>query len=133
MFSKQSKNMLPIQSLIGAGVVIKGDLNFKGGLRIDGEIEGNVIAHQGDEKSLLIISETGKIHGSVQVGHMVVSGSIVGPIQASELLELHPSANVSGDVIYKALEMHPGAIVDGTLHHNHAETATARLALASSN
>lgn len=131
MFSKKSKRMLPIQSLIGAGMSIKGDLRFKGGMRIDGDVEGNVVADD-SEQSLLVISETGKVRGSIRVGHVVVSGAIVGPIEASQLLELHPSANVSGDVRYKALEMHPGAVVDGTLQHDGDDAAPAKLALATS-
>ncbi|WP_370260830.1 polymer-forming cytoskeletal protein [Limnobacter sp.] len=131
MFSKKDKRLLPIQSLVGSDMTIKGDLRFKGGLRIDGEVDGNVVAEEGS-KSLLVISETGKVRGSVRVGHVVVSGAIEGPIEASELLELHPSANVSGDVRYKALEMHPGAVVDGTLHHEQLDAAPKALALASS-
>ncbi|HEX4842279.1 MAG TPA: polymer-forming cytoskeletal protein [Limnobacter sp.] len=131
MFSKKDKRLLPIQSLVGSDMVIKGDLRFKGGLRIDGEVDGNVFADEGS-KSLLVISETGKVRGSVRVGHVVVSGAIEGPIDASELLELHPSANVSGDVRYKALEMHPGAVVDGTLQHENSDVIAKPLALASS-
>ena len=101
-------------------------------LRIDGEVDGNVIADD-SAQSLLVSSETGKVRGSVIVGHVVVSGKIEGPIDANQLLELHPSANVSGDVKYKALEMHPGAVVDGTLRHDNEELVPGRLALASSN
>lgn len=100
-------------------------------LRIDGEVDGNVVADESSQ-SLLVISETGKVRGSVRVGHVVVSGLIEGPIEANQLLELHPSANVSGDVRYRALEMHPGAVVDGTLHHESEEVVPSRLALASS-
>jgi cytoskeletal protein CcmA (bactofilin family) len=132
MFSKKStKRLLPIQSLVGVDMVLKGDLYFKGGLRIDGEVQGHVIAED-NAQSLLVISETGKVRGSVRVGHIVVSGLIEGPIQANQLLELHPSANVSGDVRYKALEMHPGAVVDGNLHHESDEAMPGKLALASS-
>lgn len=133
MFSKKNaKRLLPIQSLVGTDMVLKGDLHFKGGLRIDGEVNGNVIADESSQ-SLLVISETGKVRGSVRVGHVVVSGLIEGPVEANQLLELHPSANVSGDVRYRALEMHPGAIVDGTLRHEHEDVMPSRLALASSN
>ncbi|MFN4330105.1 MAG: polymer-forming cytoskeletal protein [Limnobacter sp.] len=132
MFTKKSKRLLPIQSLVGSGMAVKGDIRFKGGMRIDGEVEGDVVAMD-DEQALLVISETGKVRGSVRVGHIVVSGSIEGPIEAGQLLELHPSANVSGDVRYKALEMHPGAIVDGTLQHDQSETSPARLSLAATN
>ncbi|WP_414674861.1 bactofilin family protein [Limnobacter sp.] len=132
MFGKKRKGMLPIQSLIGADMRIEGDVHFKGGLRIDGQVLGNVTTDSND-KSLLVISESGTVTGSVEVGHIVVSGSISGPVHAEELLELHPSAKVSGDVRYKALEMHPGAVVDGTLHHDHLDTTPGKLALASSN
>ena len=132
MFSKKNtKRLLPIQSLVGVDMILKGDLRFKGGLRIDGEVDGNVIADE-SAQSLLVISETGKVRGSVRVAHVVVSGLIEGPIDASQLLELHPSANVSGDVRYRALEMHPGAVVDGMLHHESEEVMPGKLALASS-
>jgi cytoskeletal protein CcmA (bactofilin family) len=133
MFSKKNtKRLLPIQSLVGSDMTIKGDLHFKGGLRIDGEVNGNVVADESNQ-SLLVISETGKVHGGVRVGHIVVSGLIDGPIEANQLLELHPSAKVSGNVKYKELEMHPGAVVDGTLHHENDEVLPGKLALASSN
>ena len=132
MFSKKNtKRLLPIQSLVGVDMILRGDLRFKGGLRIGGEVDGNVIADE-SAQSLLVISETGKVRGSVRVGHVVVSGLIEGPIEANQLLELHPSANVSGDVRYRALEMHPGAVVDGTLHHESEEVVPGKLALASS-
>ena len=45
MFSKKaSKPQNRIDSLIGAGTKIEGSITFSGGLRVDGEIKGNVIA-----------------------------------------------------------------------------------------
>lgn len=133
MFEKKNKRMLPIQSLIGTGMTIQGNICFKGGMRIDGEVLGNVYTTESDG-SLLVISETGCVKGHVQVEHLVVSGKVEGPIDASKLLELHPSAKVSGDVRYKALEMHPGAVVEGKLSHEKTEEPEAsKLSLASSN
>jgi cytoskeletal protein CcmA (bactofilin family) len=49
MFSKKNtKRLLPIQSLVGVDMILRGDLRFKGGLRIDGEVDGNVIADAGN-------------------------------------------------------------------------------------
>ena len=129
MFGK--KKQPPIKSLIAQGTRVEGNVLFHDGLRIDGEVDGNVVADESSQ-SLLVISETGKVRGSVRVGHVVVSGLIEGPIEANQLLELHPSANVSGDVRYRALEMHPGAVVDGTLHHENEAVVPSKLALASS-
>ena len=55
MFSKKNtKRLLPIQSLIGADMAVKGDLRFKGGMRIDGEVDGNVIADESVHSWLVI-------------------------------------------------------------------------------
>src|SRR5450759_237108 len=100
MFSKKhSKPQTRIDSLIGAGTTIEGDLNFSGGMRIDGQVNGNVIAAQGKPSTL------------------VFNGAISGPVFASEYMELQSKAKVNGDVHYTTLEIQLGAIVEGRLIH----------------
>lgn len=122
MFSKKhSKPQTQIDSLIGAGTTIDGNLNFSGGLRIDGQINGNVVAEQG-KPSTLVLSEHARVNGEVNVTHLVINGSISGPVYASEYMELQSKAKVNGDVHYTTLEIQLGAIVDGRLiHSNTAE------------
>ncbi len=115
MFGRKSKST--IDSLIGISTSIVGDVHFKGGLRIDGHVKGNVIANEA-ETSILVISEQAKIEGDVRVAHLVVNGEIRGQVFSSELLELQPKARITGDVYYKALEMHGGALVSGKLTHD---------------
>lgn len=118
MFSKKhSKPQTQIDSLIGANTVIGGDLNFSGGLRIDGQVNGNVIATQG-KPSTLVLSEHAQVNGEVSVTHLVVNGVINGPVSASEYLELQTKAKVAGDVHYKTIEIQLGAIVEGRLLHS---------------
>ena len=121
MFNRKNKST--IDSLIGLATSIDGNLYFKGGLRIDGTVKGNVIAEE-DNDSMLIISEHAVISGEVRAAHVVVDGSIIGPVFSSELLELLPKARISGDVHYKALEMNSGATVTGLLTHNPEGVAT---------
>ncbi|HXU92080.1 MAG TPA: polymer-forming cytoskeletal protein [Gallionella sp.] len=117
MFSKKhSKPQNRIDTLIGAGTSIDGNLNFSGGMRIDGEVNGNVIAAPG-KPSTLVLSEHARVNGEVSVTHLVVNGTISGPVTASEYLELQGKAKVSGDVHYKTLEIQLGAIVEGRLIH----------------
>ena len=104
----------PIRTLIGEGTVIHGQLTFTDGLRIDGEVVGDVTAI-GDAPSLLVISETARVSGKVSAGHLIVNGKIDGPIRSTELLELQPKAQIAGDVRYDVLEMHQGASIDGEL------------------
>ena len=125
MFSRKSKNT--IDSLIGAATVIEGNLLFKGGLRIDGHIRGNVIADP-ELSSMLVISEQARIDGEVRAAHVVVNGAINGPVFSSELLELQAKARISGDVHYKTLEMLSGALVSGKLTHDLAQEPVLKLA-----
>lgn len=113
------KNKATIDSLIGIATNITGDVQFKGGLRIDGHVTGN-LSTETNQTSLLVISEHAKIIGDVRATHLVVNGEIVGDVYSSELLELQPKARITGNVYYKALEMHGGALVSGQLSHGQA-------------
>ncbi len=112
MFGK--KQQAPIRTLIGEGTVIRGELHFSDGLRIDGQVIGDVVA-SGAGRNILVISEKAKVEGAVVAGHVIVNGSITGPVTSTELLELQPKASISGDVRYERLEMHQGAEIDGEL------------------
>ena len=136
MFNKKAtKPQNRIDSLIGIGTKIEGNVTFVGGLRVDGEIKGNVIA-AGGEPSTLVLSEQARIDGEIHVSHLVVNGAINGPIHAAEFVELQARSRVKGDVHYNTLEMHLGAVVEGRLVHNSSVTEsgkTVELKIASRN
>ena len=113
---KHSAPQKRIDSLIGAGTVVNGDVTFTGGLRIDGEVLGTVIAANGDP-STLVISEKARVGGEIRVSHVVINGKVDGPVTADDYLELQPKAQLTGDVTYKTLEMHVGAVLRGRLVH----------------
>jgi len=113
---KGSKPHSRIDSLIGPGTRIDGDISFSGGLRIDGHIRGNVLA-TGDKPSTLVLSDLANVEGKIQVSHVVINGTVAGPVRAKEYLELLPKARVTGDVSYKTIEIHVGAIVMGRMVH----------------
>ena len=113
-----------IDCLIGAGTTVRGDIVFTGGLRIDGQVTGNVATADGQEGTL-VVSERARVVGEIRVSHVVVNGTVEGPITASDYLELQPKARVTGDVAYKTLEMHVGAVIQGRLNHGHAEPESA--------
>lgn len=127
------KRQLPIRTLVGEGTVIHGELRFVDGLRIDGEVVGDVTA-TGEGRSVLVISEKAKVTGKVRAGHVIINGSVIGPVACEELLELQPKARIEGDVTYAALEMHQGATIEGGLHATtKADDKPAALKLAASN
>ncbi len=112
MFAK--KKQPPIKSLIAQGTRIEGNVFFQDGLRIDGEVVGDLRAS--DEKpSILVVSEVAVVTGQIHADHVIINGHVKGPVLAFELLELQPKAHIEGDVSYKALEMHQGATIAGQL------------------
>jgi cytoskeletal protein CcmA (bactofilin family) len=108
------KKQPPIRSLIGEGVVFKGSIDFTDGLRVDGEVIGDLMSVN-DTPSLLVVGAKGRVSGRIQAEHVIVVGEVVGPVMCTGLLELQPTARVQGDISYQLLEMHPGAVVDGEL------------------
>jgi len=121
-----------IRTLIGEGTVITGEVRFADGLRIDGEVIGNITC-TGESRSLLVISDKAKVTGKVRAGHVIINGQVAGPVIAEDLLELQPKARIVGDVRYEALEMHQGATIDGELHPLKSDEKPAALKLASNN
>ena len=112
MFGKKAPP--PIKSLIAQGSRIEGNLKFTDGLRVDGECFGNIMANA-DSPSMLVISEQAVVFGEISADHVIINGTVRGPVHAKELLELQPKARIEGDVHYRALEMHQGAVIAGQL------------------
>lgn len=98
MFNR--KKPPPIRTLIGEGAVFQGQSRVSDGLRIDGEVIGDVVA-SGDARGILVISENARVTGSVQAGHIIINGEVLGPVRSDELLELQSKARVVGDVQYE--------------------------------
>ncbi len=130
MFGKkdESKVQRRIDSLIGAGTRIEGKIRFSGGLRIDGEVKGNVEASEGASSSTLVLSEQAQVEGIVSVAHMVSNGSVVGQVTVTEFLEMQSRAKIVGDVDYALIEMHQGAVIEGRLVHRGGKSVELKLA-----
>ncbi len=113
-----------IDTLIGAGTRIIGDVHFTGGLHVDGHIKGNVDAPTGSHATLSV-SDAGVVEGSVAVPNVVLNGAVKGDILAHERVELGATARVSGNVYYGLIEMAMGAAINGKLIHEPRKTEIA--------
>ena len=114
MWGNRKKKVAQIDSLIGHNTRIKGEINFIGGLHVDGYIEGNIIA---TNDAIFTLSEQGTIEGNVRVPNIILNGTVKGNVYAEEHVELAPNAYVTGSVYYNLIEMTTGAKVDGNLIH----------------
>jgi cytoskeletal protein CcmA (bactofilin family) len=116
MFGKRQSGNGVINTLIGDGTRIKGDLHFDGGCHIDGVVHGDVIADK-DPDAFLTISEGGFIDGNVRVPSVSLNGKVQGEVYASNTVALGATAKVVGNLHYDLLEMTSGAEINGKLIH----------------
>lgn len=110
MFSRDAKPR--IDTLIARSVRIRGNLEFEGGLHLDGTVDGDVrsVAKAGGSLS---VSQSGTILGTVEVTNVTLAGTVRGHIHATGRVILAASARVEGDVRYGVIEMTLGAQIMG--------------------
>lgn len=105
-----------IETLLGAGTRVIGDIQFSGGFHVDGYVKGNVDSPP-DSGATLSVSDTGVIEGAVAVPNVVLNGTVKGDILAHDRVELGATARVTGNVYYGLIEMEMGAEINGKLIH----------------
>lgn len=105
-----------VDTLIGAHVTIRGDVEFSGGLYVEGRVIGKVSAVEG-ESAVLMLAETGSIEGEVRAPVVLLNGRLDGDVHAAERVELAANARVQGNVHYRVVEMNAGAQLTGRLVH----------------
>jgi len=104
MFGKSSRKL---ETIVGNDTRIEGKASVKGTIRIDGIVEGDVLA------DWVIVGESGKILGNTRVRGMVVGGSVEGNIEAMETVELREKATMVGEIHAPKLGICEGAVFDG--------------------
>ena len=124
MFNRNDKSSPHIDTLIGRSARVQGDVEFSGGLHIDGQVTGSVRVVPGGAASVSV-SEHGVIEGSVEAAHVVLNGTVNGDIVASERVVLGAKARVRGNVSYGVIEMALGAEITGRLIPGSAAAAQA--------
>ncbi|MHB8815061.1 MAG: bactofilin family protein [Steroidobacteraceae bacterium] len=113
MFNRDSKP-LRIDTLIAKSVKVNGDVEFAGGMHLDGQVAGGVRADSRAPASLSV-SGTGSIEGPVEVTDLLLHGTVRGDIVARGRVVLGASARVEGNVYYGVIEMTLGAQITGKL------------------
>ena len=114
MFGRRKQVSTRIDTLLGKTSTLNGDLEFSGGLHLDGRVNGNVRSTASDGGALSV-SESGFIEGRVEVTNIVMNGTVNGDMHARERLVLGEKARVNGNVYYGVIEMAPGAVITGKL------------------
>jgi len=104
MFGKESRKL---ETIVGDGTRVAGQVSAKGTIRIDGILEGDVDA------DWVVVGETGKILGNIRSRGVVVGGSVEGNIEAAETVELMRGAKMTGEIRAPKLSVSEGAFFEG--------------------
>lgn len=110
MFSKKQPKL---DTIVGLGSILKGDLTSKGTVKVDGQVDGNVAA------DCLVIGESGKLTGDVTVREIIIGGRVVGTIHAADGVDILRKGEVCGDIFSARLTIAEGGHFDGrsTMQH----------------
>ncbi len=101
------KNTEKLESLIGSGSTVKGDIETKGTLRVDGMVEGNINA------DWVVVGEKAHLKGDIAARGIVIGGRVDGNLMAKEIIEIRGKGNICGEIQTSKLTIAEGAIFDG--------------------
>jgi cytoskeletal protein CcmA (bactofilin family) len=108
MATATARQAIEISTLLGRGATFDGKLTFEGTVRIDGTFKGEVFSD-----GTLVVGQDARVEAKIEVGEIVVVGTIVGNIKATRSIEIHAPGRVHGDLITPTLQIEKGAIFNG--------------------
>ncbi len=117
MISRKRHRSAAIQTLIGEGTRLEGNLCFTGGAHIDGVVNGGVTSGR-DRDAFLSVSEKGCVEGNIRVPRLALSGTVKGDVFVDDKAEFGATAKVIGNVHYQLIEIAAGAEINGKLIHD---------------
>lgn len=98
-----------ISTLLGVGTTIEGTLAFKDTIRLDGSVSGKIISESGT----VIIGEAATVEARIRVGTAIIKGSVNGHIQATERIDIHAPAKITGDIQAPVISIETGVLFNG--------------------
>lgn len=101
------KNTEKLESFIGSNSVFKGEVDSKGTLRVDGNVEGNITS------DWVIVGEKAHIKGNISARGIVIGGKIDGNLKAKEIVEIKNKGSITGEITSKKLVIAEGGIFEG--------------------
>jgi cytoskeletal protein CcmA (bactofilin family) len=97
-----------INTLLGRGSEFEGKLTFEGTVRIDGRLSGEIFSDD-----VLVVGEGAEVHAEIDIGEIIIQGTVVGNIRAKRGVEIHAPGRVRGDITTPSLQVDKGVIFEG--------------------
>jgi cytoskeletal protein CcmA (bactofilin family) len=109
-----------ITTLLGRGAAFEGKLTFDGTVRIDGRFKGEVFSDD-----VLVIGEGAHVEAEIDIGEVIIQGTVVGNVKAKRSIEIHAPGRVKGDLHTPSLQIDKGVIFEGRSFMENAVSAVA--------
>ncbi len=106
---KKDKGSDRISTFIGADASIDGNIEFKGTIRVDGNVKGKITSDSGT----IVVGEKAVVNAEVFVNIAVIMGELNGTIDARERIEVYPPGRVGGDIHAPVISIEPGGVFNG--------------------
>ena len=97
-----------INTLLGRGSEFEGKLTFEGTVRIDGRLKGEVFSDD-----VLVVGEGAFVEAEIDIGEIIIQGTVVGNIRAKRAIEIHAPGAVKGDLTTPSLQIDKGVVFEG--------------------
>lgn len=97
-----------INTLLGKGSEFEGKLTFEGTVRVDGKLSGEVFSDD-----VLVVGEGAEVRAEIDIGEIIIQGTVVGNIRAKRAVEIHAPGKVKGDITTPSLQIDKGVIFEG--------------------
>jgi cytoskeletal protein CcmA (bactofilin family) len=94
--------------IVGESARFEGLVTFRGRAQVDGEIEGEIVC-----RGTLLLGETARVRGTIEVDELIVAGALEGEANARERIELTSTARVKGILRAPRLALADGCVVEG--------------------
>ena len=96
------------ECLIGEGSVFEGKFFVDGSISIEGKFQGEI-----KTEDQLVIAPTGKVKTDIFAKRVVVGGTLIGNITATEEVNLLATGKVLGNITTPRLIVEPGVVTEG--------------------
>lgn len=108
--NRQSNGTPPdaVISIVGPGMRVVGDCETDGTVRIEGTVEGSVMAGKA-----VVVGKEGQVEGDISTQDAVISGRVVGTVVAESRLELQATCRIEGSVRARRMQLEEGALLNG--------------------
>ena len=108
--SQQAAQPERVDSVLGSGLILQGQLSGTGGVRIDGAFDGEIAL-----RGIVVIGESGRVTCELlRASTLIISGSLKGDVIAHRV-EITTSGRVWGDVTTSSFSTQEGAFLRGKI------------------